>query len=149
MSRLRRRAAPFLPLLVALACASTHGGEVEPPEVFVADLAPLGGGLFEQRVRIDLRVRNPNGFDLEAEGIDVQLDINGERFARALGNEAFTVPRLGEAVVPLEASTTLVGLMHQVLRMSERRELAYSLRGKIHLGGLRTVSFERTAELTP
>ena len=38
----------------------------EPPEVLVTNITPLEGTAFEQRLQVDLRIRNPNDFDLLA-----------------------------------------------------------------------------------
>lgn len=137
-------------LLCLVGCASLQP-TVEAPEVFLVGLAPIGGGVFEQRVRFDLRLQNPNDFDLKLSGIEFRFDVNGEALARGLSNQEVTVPRLGETVVSVDASTTLVGLLHQVVRLSERRELTYDLRGKVHLRGrsAEPIAFERRGELTP
>lgn len=137
-------------LLCLAGCASLHR-TVEAPEVFLVGLVPIGGGVFEQRVRFDLRLQNPNDFDLQLSGIEFRFDVNGEPLARGLSNQEVTVPRLGEVMVSVDASTTLVGLLHQVVRLSERRELTYELRGRAHLRSrsAKPLAFERTGELTP
>lgn len=45
----------------------------EPPEVLVTNVTPAGGQRFEQRLQVDLRIRNPNDFDLAVTGIDFRL----------------------------------------------------------------------------
>jgi LEA14-like dessication related protein len=142
------RSSSFLPLLViciASGCASLIGS-LEPPEVYVTSLAPLDASLFEQRLRIDLRIRNPNNAPLEISGIEFELDVNGAPLARGLSNEEITVPRLGESVISVVASTTLTDLARQIVQLGSQRSLDYSLRGRVHLGGLRnrTLPFERS-----
>ena len=53
-------------LLLLGGCASLFG-DVEPPEVSLAGLAFDQPGLFEQRLRLDVRLRNPNDFQLDVE----------------------------------------------------------------------------------
>ena len=60
----------------------------EAPEVLVKNIAPLESTAFEQRLQVDLRVRNPNDYDVQATGVDFRLDLNGKRFARGLGNRS-------------------------------------------------------------
>ncbi|MCA9422181.1 MAG: LEA type 2 family protein, partial [Nitrospira sp.] len=43
--------------------------------------------MFEQRLQVDLRVRNPNDFDLEVTGLDFTLHLNDQRLARGLTNK--------------------------------------------------------------
>ena len=133
------------------ACASLGERDVLPPEVFLADVAPVGGGLFEQRVRITFRVTNPNAFDLDVAGLSFELDMNGEPLARGVSNEPVVLAGLSEQLVSAEASTTTFSLLHQLLRLGERRELAYDLRGKLHLadGVARSLAFQRAARLGP
>ena len=71
----------------------------------MVDLHPLKGGKFEQRFRIELRVQNPNDFELEIDGLDFELDLNGTRLTRGLSDEAVTIPRLGDAIVAVSADT--------------------------------------------
>ena len=53
----------FLVTLVGCASWLMKG---EPPEVLVTNITPLEGTAFEQRLQVDLRIRNPNDFDLLA-----------------------------------------------------------------------------------
>jgi LEA14-like dessication related protein len=121
-----------LTLLLGTGCASLFAG-ISPPEVNVSNLIPLDSTLFEQRIQVDLRFRNPNDQPLEATGIDFLLEVNGAQLARGLGNEPFTVPRLGETVVSVVATTTVLDVARQLLALSERQELSYVLSGHLHL----------------
>ena len=64
----------------------------EPPEVLVTNVTPLEGTAFEQRLLVDLRIRNLNDFDLLFAGMDFTLILNGKRLARGLGHTAITIP---------------------------------------------------------
>lgn len=79
---------------------------MEPPEVLVTDVMPLESTAFEQRLLVDLRICNPNEFDLQMTGVDFTLNLNGTRLARELGSKERTVPRLGGAVTSAETSTS-------------------------------------------
>jgi len=134
-----------LPLVLGAGCASLFTS-LAPPEVNVSNLVPLDSTLFEQRMRVDLRFRNPNDQPLEATGIDFQLDVNGQPLARGLGNESFTVPRLGETVVSVVATTTLLDVARQLLALGEQQDLDYVITGHLHLQSPvhRSVAFEHT-----
>jgi LEA14-like dessication related protein len=109
------------------------GQQIEPPEVFVVGLEPQQGGNFEQRFRIDLRVQNPNDFELEIDGLDFELDLNGVRLTRGLSNQAVTIPRLGEAIVPVSATTTVFDLVRQVVNAASLEGMEYEVRGRLFL----------------
>jgi LEA14-like dessication related protein len=85
-------------ILIGACCASWFM-KGERPDLLVTNVTPLESTAFEQRLQVDLRIRNPNDFDLRFTGIDFTLDLNGKRLARELGNKELTVPRLSDAVL--------------------------------------------------
>ncbi|HBR50283.1 MAG TPA: hypothetical protein DEA71_09375 [Nitrospira sp.] len=104
----------------------------EPPEVLVTNVTPLDATMFEQRLRVDLRVRNPNDFDYHLTGIDFTLNLNGKRLARGLASKEMTIPRLGDAVMTIETSTSTLDIMRQLLQFSQKQELTYDIKGVLH-----------------
>lgn len=130
--RSRARLLIILLLAAATGCASwfIRG---EPPEVLVTNVTPLESTPFEQRLQVDLRVRNPNDFDLQVTGLDFRLELNGKRLARGLGNKEFAVPRLSDTVVPVETSTSTLDVVRQVLGLRKTQELAYRVSGVLYL----------------
>lgn len=104
----------------------------EPPEVLVTNMTPLDSTAFEQRLQVDLRIRNPNDFDLHMTGIDFKLDVNGKRLARGLGNKEVTIPRLSDAVVTVQTSTSMFDILRQAFSLSQKQELAYEISGVLH-----------------
>ncbi len=134
MMRSMRRLIAFAGLLAVLilpGCASwlMRG---EPPEVLVTNVTPLEASAFEQRLQIDLRIRNPNDFDLAVTGIDFRLDLNGNRLARGLGNKELVVPRLSDAVTSVETSTSTLQVVRQLLSFSGDQPLTYHVTGVLH-----------------
>jgi len=61
------------------------------------------------------------------------LELNGKRLARGLGNKEFTVPRLSDAVVSVETSTSTLDVVRQVLGLRKTEELTYGITGVLHL----------------
>jgi LEA14-like dessication related protein len=121
--------------LLAIGCASLRAYDYEPPEVHLVDLRPIQGGLFEQRVRLDLRVVNPNDRELAARGLDLELELNQRPFARGVSRERFQVPALGEARVSVEASTSTIDLLQQVVGLGQPRSFDYRLHGRMFVDG--------------
>ena len=126
-------------------CASLGVGG-EPVEVQLVSLTPLPSTAFEHRLRVDLRLRNPNNQAYEIEGLRFVLDVNGSRLASGVSSETATLPRLGEVVVPVTTTTSLFDVVNQILAFGQQPQpqFSYELRGKVFLkhswGGL---EFER------
>ncbi len=119
-------------LLFATSCA-TLLFQAEPPEVLVSNVTPLGGTLFEQRVQVDLRVRNPNDFDLDVTGLDFTLQLNNKKLARGLASQAVTIPRLGDAILTVETTTSTLDVLGQLLNLASGEALTYQIQGILHL----------------
>lgn len=116
-------------------------------------LTPLPSTAFEHRLRVDLRLRNPNPREYRIDGIRFRLLVNGERLASGQAEVEAVLPRLGEVVVPVTATTTLLDLVNQIVALGVRREtwrrdapgpadrrtgpveLDYELTGRIFLAG--------------
>ena len=111
--------------------------QAEPPEVLVTDVTPLESTIFEQHLRVNLRVRNPNDFELRVTGLDFTLDLNGQRLARGLTSQTLTIPRLSDAVMAVETSTSTLDVVRQLLNLGQRQDLSYQLKGVLHLQGSR------------
>ena len=142
------RAATVAGAVVLAGCAGM-GQQVEPPEVFVVGLEPLPGGNLEQRFRIDLRLQNPNDFDLEIDGLDFHLDLNGARLTRGLSDEVVRIPRLGEAVVEVSATTTVFDLVRQLVDVPSLEGMEYEVSGRLFLSDppRGPVEFQRSGRL--
>ena len=121
----------ILAILVLAGCASWFM-KGEPPEVLVTNITPLDATAFEQRLQVDLRIRNPNDFDLNMTGVDFTLNLNGKRLVRGLGNKEVTIPRLSDAVVSIQTSTSTFDIIRQFLSFSEKQDLAYDISGVLH-----------------
>ena len=134
MSRMRLHRASLFLFAVALLFAgcATWFIKGEPPEVLVTNVTPLDATLFEQRLRVDLRVRNPNDFDYHLTGIDFTLNLNGKRLARGLGSKEVTIPRLGDAVMTVDTTTSTLDIVRQLLEFSQKQDLTYDIKGVLH-----------------
>lgn len=140
--------------LAAGGCASL-GFPGEPIEVNLVALTPLPSTAFEHRLRVDLRLRNPNDRAYEIDGMRFVLEVNGKRLASGMSDAEATLPRLGEVVVPVTTTTTLLDLVNQIVTVTSKAEQPeaeydYELRGKLFLAGWGALGFVKsgnTAEL--
>lgn len=147
MSRAGR--ALLLALAAVLPGCALFGPQVAPPHVQLAGLEVVDGTLFEQRLHVELRVLNPNDFDLPLDGLRFELRVEDDVVARGVSNETLTVPRLGDALVPVTAYTSSVAMLRQLLAPPERGTWRYVLEGEVFLVGLgpRRAAFERSGEV--
>ena len=133
-------------------CAGLPGSD--PPRVDLAGLDSLQGEGLELRFMLRLRVLNPNDTELAYDGIAVDLDLRGMRFASGVAPLKGTVPRFGEAV--LNVPVTVSGLaiarqMFDLLRQGQNGarpgKVSYALRGKLSGTGLGSVRFDTSGEV--
>lgn len=127
------------------------GGCVSAPsvEVVLVELAPVEATLLEQRLRLDFRVQNFGDRPLAARGVEVELDVNGRRLARGVGNQPFRVDPLGETRVSTVVSTSLFDVARQLLEIRDREEFSYRLSGRVHLEGWpRSARFRRSGAIS-
>ncbi|MCB1961187.1 MAG: LEA type 2 family protein [Rhodocyclaceae bacterium] len=145
---IRRRCLLALLVLALGGCASLPLS-MQPPEVSVADLRLIEAGLLEQRFGLSLRVLNPNDVDIPVEGLRFAVELNGKPFARGVSGAAVTIPRLGEAVLEVEAVSSLAGMLRQLRAFgAERQRIDYRIAGELVTGGLRAaMPFERSGEI--
>ncbi len=138
-----------LVLTVTPGCDVLAPREILPPEVHLADLVPERATLFEQQLRVDLRVRNPNDFELELDGLRYELAVAGEVLARGATDAPVTLPRLGEALVSTRTTTTSMAMVRQLANLSRGAEAAWRLEGEVFVksGGPRELHFERAGVL--
>jgi len=134
--------------LVLTSCQSMTPVTLQPesPEVLLVNITPLDTTMFEQRLKVDLRVRNPNDFDLEITGLDFTLHLNEQRLARGLMSTASTIPRLGDAILSVETTTPTLDLVRQLLYFRHKQDLTYQVSGVVHVKG-RQLPFENKGVL--
>ena len=128
-------------------CAGLPPG-AQPPAVTIADFGVGNAGLFEQQFDLRLRIQNPNPDDFKVDGIAFELEINGQPFAKGVGNQTVTVPRYGSAFIAAEAVSTLGGLLRQFGRLNDGNKAVfkYRIKGQLSIAGGPRVPFEETGE---
>jgi len=124
---------------------------LETPVVSFVGIKALEAKVFEQRLEVRLRVQNPNDLDLPVRGLDIDVELAGEHFARGVSAREFTVPARGEAefdmIVIANAASVLIRLAGSDRK--SREAVPYRLKGKLstRLGILRSIPFEETGTL--
>ncbi|MGE5503204.1 MAG: LEA type 2 family protein [Actinomycetota bacterium] len=135
--------------LLALVLTSCAGAITEPPEVSLVDLRPVEVNLFEQRMAVVLRIRNPNDGAISVDGYRFAVELNGKPFAKGMSSDNFTVPRLGEATSEASATVSTADLVRQAVGAPKSEKLAYRVHGTLFVPGWtnRNVPFDQTGEI--
>lgn len=124
-------------------CAS-----VPTMDVTLTDIDALPSTAMEQRLELTLRLLNDSNSPIEATGVSLTLNVNGGRLARGVSNEAFVVPRLGEAQVTVATSISVFDAVRRALSVAGTSSVEYELRGKVYTNGIRHRRFHRTGEFS-
>ena len=123
-----------LSVMLQAGCAGlTH--RPEPPLVTLSDIRLGQMTLFEQRYAVQLRVQNPNDFDLPIKGLQCTLYINEREFAQGVSGAAVTVPRFGEALLNVAVVSDLRRVFEQLRDTGDTGAISYRLNGKVSVDG--------------
>jgi LEA14-like dessication related protein len=143
----------FLPMLWTLAalagCALFVSGLV-PPRVSIVNVHVRRADFWQQRLRVRVRVSNPNDLDLGVKRVSYVLDIDGQRIATGICAQGFTVPAHGTAEFDTQVTANMAGALLTVLAQGHNRPMHYRLRGRVELsrGWLRSLPFDERGSLT-
>lgn len=149
---MRRRALVILlafGVLLQSGCAALQGRE--PIQVMIAGVEPLPAEGLELRMLIKLRIQNPNDFPVDFNGVSVQMDVQGKRFATGVSDVSGSAPRFGETIIGVPVSISVFGIARQavdVLTSEYRGKLAYEMSGRIAGPAFNSVRFTSRGELT-
>ncbi len=138
----------MLSMLLAAGCAGLLR-KTEAPLVTLSAIQMQEMTLFEQRYQLQLRVQNPNDFDLPLEGLRCTLYINEREFAQGVAAASVTVPRFGDVVVPVNVVSNLQRVFEQLHSAgdSTAEPISYRLVGKLSVEGYPTaLPFEYKGE---
>lgn len=150
------RLAPLLALLLTAGCLGLPNPltRVDAPSFLLRDVRPIQSSNLEQRLELDLLVQNPNNFDMVLDGLRLELEMNDQRVAQAVSNQAVSIGRLGETRVTIQASVTLLDVARSLLTLGRRERngaLTYRVAGDVFVAEPRStrVSFDDKGEVLP
>ncbi|HEV7716812.1 MAG TPA: LEA type 2 family protein [Steroidobacteraceae bacterium] len=140
------RAIPMTLCALLLGGCSLFVPKFETPKLSVVNVEMLKSDLWEQRVRVRMRVENPNDRPIPVKGLTCRLDVQGQELAHGVSGAAFNVPALGEAEFDMNMTANMAGALLRMLgggnTISDQVE--YRVAGRISLstGWLRSIPFE-------
>ncbi len=147
----RRLLLTAMPALLLSGCALAP--LADPPRVELVGLEGLSGEGLELRFLLRLRVQNPAAVDLAYDGVVVDLDLRGRRFASGVAPVRGTVPRYGEAVIEVPVTVSAIAMARQLIDLTRadpgarRERITYALSGRLGGGLLGGARFSRSGEI--
>jgi LEA14-like dessication related protein len=141
--------ATWLACLVLAGCAGIPR-DLQTPEVSFVGLKTVEASLFEQKLTVRMKVRNPNAIELPVNGLDVDMELADEPFARGVSAREFVVPAGGEAEFDMNVTANAANALLKIASGDlEADEIGYRVKGKLStkIGMLRTIPFDERGTL--
>ena len=143
-----RTVAP-LALAVALSGCALMVPKLATPKLSLVDIEVQTADFWQQRLRVRVRVGNPNDRALRVRGFSYTLYLGGEKLATGASDAGFVVPARGNAEFNMYVTANLVGPLLTILARG-RASVDYHLTGKVELacGWLRSLPFAESGKIT-
>jgi LEA14-like dessication related protein len=145
-SSIQGRAPIIITLSLLILLYGCAGLRLQAPSVTVADIKVMEVNLFEQRYAFKLQVLNPNDMDIPVTGMNFEVKLNNQPFARGVSNNVVNLPRLSETVVAITAVSDLSGFIRQIneLRKGNLDSIPYHIEGRLISGSFPDLNFENS-----
>jgi len=141
------RCAPALSAAALLLAGCALTPKFTTPRLSIVDVRIESSDLWEQRLKVRMRVQNPNDRTLPVKGLEYTMEVEGQLFASGVSAASFVVPAMGEADFDMNVTTNLAGTLIKLFgRGSDGlgQSVAYRLTGKVALseGLMRSIPIE-------
>lgn len=141
----------FLVATTWITGCATLGKQFETPKVSVAAIEILEATLFETVFKTELRIINPNDFELPIRGADCRLMLNGSDLLQGGSDVEVTIPAYGTAKVPVKLYSSVVDVVRGIIGLKGKQTLTYELSGKFRVRAVGlpvTLPFSSQGELS-
>jgi LEA14-like dessication related protein len=139
------RSVQLLLLAVALSGCALFVPKLATPSLNIVDIEVVKANFLEQRLRVRMRVENPNDRSLPIQGLSYTVYLSGQEFATGVSDASFVVPALGTAEFNMDVTANAAGALFAVLSKPRGQGIDYHMQGRVQLshGWLRSIPFEQ------
>ncbi|HUN71847.1 MAG TPA: LEA type 2 family protein [Steroidobacteraceae bacterium] len=140
------RSVQMLLLAVALSGCTLLVPKLQTPQLAIVDVEVVKANFLQQRLRVRMRVENPNDRTLPIKGLSYTVYLGGQEFATGVSDASFIVPALGTAEFNMDVTANAAGAVFAVLSKPRGQGIDYRMRGRVQLshGWLRSIPFEQS-----
>jgi LEA14-like dessication related protein len=109
----------------------------DPLRISVAGMEPLQGQGMEMRFAVQLRLQNHGDQPLDYDGVALDLDLRGSRFATGVSDQRGMIPRYGETIITVPVTVSAIAIIRHVFDFAtgDRTRADYRLRGQLGAPG--------------
>jgi LEA14-like dessication related protein len=127
------------------ACVYTH---LQKPELSVVGIDVVKGDLFQQQLRVRMRVHNPNDLELPVRSISYEVELAGKAFAHGESTGDFVIPASGDTQFDVNVTANAAAALLHLLSTGQDNP-QYRISGKVQLasGLLHNIPFDHTGVL--
>jgi LEA14-like dessication related protein len=142
----RMRSIAILLALVLGGC-SAFVPKLASPHLSIVNVELLSSNLWQQRLRVHIRVENPNDRVLPVSTLSYSIEVAGQELAHGAANESFSVPALGETEFATDVTANTASALVAILGRNHdgaNDSVDYRIVGKVVLAGgfVRTIPFD-------
>lgn len=135
-------------LTCLLGACSALAPKLEAPHLSIVNVELLSGTVWEQRLRVHLRVENPNDRALPVSSLVYTIEVAGQELAHGAANDSFVVPAGGETEFATDVTANVAGALVAILGRggNSNQAVDYRITGKVTLAGglVRSIPFEHS-----
>jgi LEA14-like dessication related protein len=138
-------------LVLLLAGCSLVFPKFKAPQLTVVSAQVQKGDFWTQRMKLRVRVENPNNRTLPVKGLEYTLELDGQPFAEGESATSFVVPAGGEAEFDTTVKVNLASTLTRLLTRDRDQTVEYHLKGKVSLsaGLWRSIRFDQHGSFRP
>jgi LEA14-like dessication related protein len=140
------RSVSLLLLAIALSGCALFVPKLQTPQLAIVDIQVIKANFMQQRLRVRMRVQNPNDRTLPIQGLSYTVYLGGQEFATGVSDASFVVPALGNAEFNMDVTANAAGALFAVLSKPHGQGIDYRMKGRVELshGWLHSIPFEQS-----
>jgi LEA14-like dessication related protein len=145
-------------LTTGAACGGSHHVTYEPPpipfdqpDVALRDVRLRGIGILGGALDVEMKVYNPNGYDLQSPRVNYRVLLDDVELANGFTDLSITVPSHDSAVVRLPAAFSYAGVRQAGRSLVNMGAAPYRVLGRITVGtpyGRLTFPYDRAGNFS-